>query len=36
VLAGLFAGAIRAASPDAALAECLLAAFAAADVAMTP
>jgi AcrR family transcriptional regulator len=36
VLAGLFAGAIRAASPAATLNECLRAAFAAADVAMTP
>jgi AcrR family transcriptional regulator len=36
VLAGLFAGAIRAASPAATLTECLRAAFAAADVAMTP
>jgi AcrR family transcriptional regulator len=36
VLAGLFAGAIRAASPDATLTECLRAAFTAADVAMTP
>ena len=35
VLAGLFADAIRAASPDATLAGCLQAAFAAADVAMT-
>ncbi len=36
VLAGLFADAIRAASPDATLTECLQAAFAAAEVAMTP
>jgi AcrR family transcriptional regulator len=36
VLAGLFADAIRAVSPEATLAECLQAAFAAADVAMTP
>jgi AcrR family transcriptional regulator len=36
VLAGLFADAIRAASPDATLIECLQAAFAAAQVAMTP
>ena len=36
VLAGLFADAIRAASPNATLTECLQAAFAAADVAMTP
>jgi AcrR family transcriptional regulator len=36
VLAGLFAAGIRAASPDATLAECLRAAFVAADVAMTP
>ena len=36
VLAGLFAGAIRAASPDATLTECLQAAFAAAEAAMTP
>ena len=36
VLAGLFADAIRAASPDATLTECLQAAFAAAGVAMTP
>jgi hypothetical protein len=36
VLAGLFADAIRAASPEATLTECLQAAFAAADVAMTP
>jgi AcrR family transcriptional regulator len=36
VLAGLFANAIRAAPPDAALTECLQAAFAAAKVAMTP
>src|SRR3984957_9730591 len=36
VLAGLFAGAIRAASPDATVTECLQAAFAAAEVAMTP
>jgi hypothetical protein len=35
VLAGLFAGAIQAASPDATLTECLRAAFAAAEVAMT-
>ena len=35
VLAGLFADGIRAASPDATLAGCLQAAFAAADVAMT-
>jgi AcrR family transcriptional regulator len=35
-LAGLFAGAIRAAPPGAALAECLQAALAAAGVAMTP
>ena len=36
VLAELFAEGIRAASPDAALTECLQAAFAAAEVAMTP
>ncbi len=36
VLAGLFARAIRAASPAATLAECLQAALAAAEVAMTP
>jgi AcrR family transcriptional regulator len=36
VLAGLFAGAIRAASPGATLTECLRAALAAAEVAMTP
>src|SRR5271167_1153295 len=36
VLAGLFAGAIRAAPPGATLAECLRAALAAAGVAMTP
>jgi AcrR family transcriptional regulator len=36
VLAGLFADAIRAASPNATLTECLRAAFTAADVAMTP
>jgi AcrR family transcriptional regulator len=36
VLAGLFGDAIRAAPPEATLTECLLAAFAAADVAMTP
>src|ERR1700689_263329 len=36
VLAGLFADGIRAASPDAAITECLQAAFAAAGVAMTP
>ena len=36
VLAGLFADAIRAASPGATLTECLQAAFAAAGVAMTP
>src|ERR1700677_951208 len=36
VLAGLFAGAIRAASPDAVLTECLQAAFAAAGSVMTP
>jgi hypothetical protein len=36
VLAGLFAGGIGAASPDATLTECLQAAFAAAEVAMTP
>jgi AcrR family transcriptional regulator len=36
VLAGLFADAIRAASPAATLTECLRAAFAAADVAMSP
>jgi len=35
VLAGLFADAIRAASPDATLTECLQAAFTAAEVAMT-
>src|ERR1700722_19712006 len=35
VLAGLFAGAIRAAALDATLIECLQAAFAAAEVAMT-
>src|ERR1700758_5884157 len=36
VLAGLFADAIRAASPDATVAECLQAAYLAADAAMTP
>ena len=36
VLAGLFADGIRAASPDAILTECLQAAFAAAEVALTP
>ncbi|WP_194919143.1 TetR/AcrR family transcriptional regulator [Catenulispora rubra] len=36
VLAGLFADGIRAAAPDATLTECLQAAFAAAEVAMTP
>jgi len=36
VLSGLFADAIRAASPDAALIECLRAALAAAEVVMTP
>jgi AcrR family transcriptional regulator len=36
VLAGLFADGIRAAPPGAALLECLQAAFAAAEVAMTP
>jgi AcrR family transcriptional regulator len=36
VLAELFAGAIRTASPGATLTECLQAAFAAAEVAMTP
>jgi AcrR family transcriptional regulator len=36
VLAGLFADGIRAASPDATLTESLQAAFAAADVALTP
>src|ERR1700684_30313 len=36
VLAGLFGGAIRAASPDATLTGCLQAAFAAAGVVMTP
>ncbi|MEA5360847.1 helix-turn-helix domain-containing protein [Amycolatopsis sp., V23-08] len=36
VLAGLFADGIRAASPDAALIECLQAAFVAAGVEMTP
>ena len=36
VLAGLFADGIRAASPDATLTECLQAAFAASEVAMTP
>jgi AcrR family transcriptional regulator len=36
VLSGLFADAIRAASPDATLIECLQAAFAAAEVVMTP
>jgi len=36
VLAGLFADAIRAASPDATLTECLQTAFAAAEVVMTP
>ena len=36
VLAGLFGNGIRAASPDATLTECLQAALAAADVAMTP
>src|SRR3984893_5172488 len=36
VLARLFADGIRAASPDATLAECLQAALAAADAAMTP
>ena len=35
-LAGLFADAIRAASPEATFTECLLAAFAAAGAAMTP
>jgi hypothetical protein len=35
VLAGLFADAIRAASPDATVVQCLQSAFAAADVAMT-
>ena len=34
--AGLFADGIRAASPDATLTECLPAAFAAAEIAMTP
>ena len=36
MLSGLFANAIRAASPEATLAECLQAAFAADGVAMTP
>ena len=36
MLAGLFTDAIRAASPDATLTECLQAAFTAAEVAMTP
>jgi AcrR family transcriptional regulator len=36
VLAGLFADAIGAAAPDATLTECLQAAFAASEVAMTP
>jgi AcrR family transcriptional regulator len=36
VLAGLFGDAIRGASPDATLTECLQAAFAAAEAAMTP
>jgi AcrR family transcriptional regulator len=36
VLAGLFADGIRAASPDATLTECLQAALAAAEAAMTP
>ena len=36
VLAGLFADGIRTAGPDATLTECLQAAFAAAEVAMTP
>jgi AcrR family transcriptional regulator len=36
VLSGLFADAIRAASPDATLIECLQAALAAAEVVMTP
>jgi AcrR family transcriptional regulator len=36
VLAGLFADGIRAAAPDAALAECLHAAFAGIDAVMTP
>ncbi len=36
VLAGLFADAIRAAAPESTLTECLKAAFAAADEAMTP
>jgi hypothetical protein len=36
VLAGLYADAIRGASPDATLTECLRAAFAAAAAAMTP
>jgi AcrR family transcriptional regulator len=36
VLAGLFAGGIRAAAPDAPLAGCLQAALAAAEAAMTP
>jgi AcrR family transcriptional regulator len=36
VLAGLFAGAIRDATPQATLTECLQAALAAAEVAMTP
>jgi AcrR family transcriptional regulator len=36
VLSGLFAQAIRAASPDATLTECLRAAYAAADDVMTP
>jgi hypothetical protein len=36
VLAGLFADAIRDASPQATLTECLQAAFTAAEVAMTP
>ncbi len=36
LLAGLFADGIRAAAPDATLTECLQAAFAAAEVALTP
>ena len=36
VLAGLFGGAIRGASPDATVTECLQAALTAADAAMTP
>ncbi len=36
MLAGLFADAIRAASPEATLTECLQAAFAASEVAITP